>query len=593
MSQQDVGLSGLGSGMEDTLLDWLSTEGRVGASSATGGASTAAHTDDDMMISGFDSSFGNDLGELEYQFQEEGYAVQGSERHPFGLGSSAPPPPLDAPSTSYSTHFADNLTMSPVISQVQSMIVSQRGVLERLRRAQRETVTAPSLFTSSSSDSPLTSLSQQHDLIAEEVQRIVLALQSLKSQQYLSPPEMSLCHTLMDSVAVHSAQLNLFRSELEYIRAMMQNGASASVPSLVALVITRAPFPSIWMKRSQVADQESIQIQLLTATGIQLLEVAAIKPHLLCMIPSPSSSKKPKTPFDIDSIPIDPSTLAATVRPTFLSGTRNDVAQLKFSIQLRLAALYGGSMSANSVTLEASSPESAPFIILTSESQLARAVDILFHRDAFHYYWGRPTTSIPWPLYVNFLQYYFAKATRQPLDIPVRPLSPADIRYFHSHFFNFDPNVDSASSQKFWEWFGVVLQKLRYQKHWLSLFFTGLLYGFATRDDVSHQLLLAPVGASLLRFSETSAGSVSMAFRVANDLQPVKNYLIKTEDIVGLNKSLPDFILQRPEVQGLLQLTAIAPNCDADFKIISKSVLQQYGGPKTPTQPTTSPYDDL
>lgn len=549
--------------MEDALLDWLS-----GAAVSDGVApfdpnlpGMLSVQEDAMMVTGFDSFPDGNAPILE--------------------GAASAPVP---------TQFLDTSAANPVISQVQSMVIAQRSLLERLRRAQREAVTSSSVFAPASLPA-LAALTQQHQLIAEEVQRIVLALQGLRSQQLLSPGELALCQTLLDTISVHSAQLALFRAELEYIQSVVQAGPSAPVPALVSLVIARTPFPAIWMKRNQVADYESIQIQLLTATGVQLLEVAAIKPHLVCL--NQGAAKKQKPPFDVDSIPIDPSTLSASVCPTFLCGTRNDVAQVRFTVQLRFAALYGGAVSANSVTLEAASAESAPFVILTNESQFAKAAEVLFHRDLFHYHWGRPASSVPWQLYANTLQLYFLRASRQQLSNSSRPLSASDLSYLHSSFFQLAAAIDVSVSQKLWEWLGVVLQRLRYQKHWLALYLCGLLYGFISREEAWNCLLPAPVGVALFRFSETSAGSLSMAFRVANPAQPIKNYLIKTEDITGLGKSLPDFILSRAEVQGLLQVCAFSAPGVPHFELVSKAALVHLSSPKSPSLATASPYDDL
>jgi len=166
----------------------------------------------------------------------------------------------------------------------------------------------------------------------------------------------------------------------------------------------------------------------------------------------------------------------------------------------------------------------------------------MYIQDMFNLMWGQNVSQLPWPLFANTIQSYFLKATRQDLDAPVRPLSPHDMHYIHINFFASRTHVDHKSYQRFWEWFGKVLQKLRYQRHWVTLWNLGLIYGFISREAVLAQLAARPVGSFLLRFSETSAGSISIGFKSADMDKSVKNYLVKEDDVTGVRKSLADFI---------------------------------------------------
>lgn len=161
-------------------------------------------------------------------------------------------------------------------------------------------------------------------------------------------------------------------------------------------------------------------------------------------------------------------------------------------------------------------------------------------KDCFEHRWGKPMNEIPWPFFANSIQHYFLKATKQDLEKPIRGLSKRDLSYFHQAFFNSSMSINRKSFQIFWDWFGKVIHKLRYQRHLSSLWVKGLVYGMLSRDGVWRFLQNQPIGTFVIRFSESNAGSIAIGYKAFDG--SIKNYLMKQEDISGNAKSIPDFI---------------------------------------------------
>jgi len=112
-------------------------------------------------------------------------------------------------------------------------------------------------------------------------------------------------------------------------------------------------------------------------------------------------------------------------------------------------------------------------------------------------------------------------------------------------------SITKAEFTRFWEWFGVVLQKIRYQKFLYQLWSTGLVYGFIGKEQAEALLASAEMGTFLLRWSERSAGSIAVAYK--QSVNSVRHYLIQNKDTVGQGRSLPQFIRETPSLIRFLQ----------------------------------------
>jgi len=162
-----------------------------------------------------------------------------------------------------------------------------------------------------------------------------------------------------------------------------------------------------------------------------------------------------------------------------------------------------------------------------------------------------------WPEVANAINRYFCYATRQDLSQPQRALSIADLKFMKTVWFEgAEDGVTALQIETFWKWFSQVLRNLRYQRYLINMWTMRLIFGFADRTEVDRQLAAKVTGAFILRFSQNSQpGSIVIAFKTADVTKPVKNYLIKPEDIKG--RTLPDFLRTRNDLRYILQSTNI------------------------------------
>lgn len=79
------------------------------------------------------------------------------------------------------------------------------------------------------------------------------------------------------------------------------------------------------------------------------------------------------------------------------------------------------------------------------------------------------------------------------------------------------------------------------------------IYGLISKKDANKILKNADVGTFLVRFSDSSAGALAIAYKTVDTQNPVKHYLVKPEDI-GSNKTLPDFLREKSIFKSLVKI---------------------------------------
>jgi len=285
----------------------------------------------------------------------------------------------------------------------------------------------------------------------------------------------------------------------------------------------------------------------------------------------------------------DASQFGAKFQFTFLEGTGKSIVHVQFYTKVQYsygdgtngpvagfgALGVGGVRSKGNIPTGAQDVEyqictelSRPFLIITNESQLADSFEILFSEQIFG-----TETSITWKLFANAISDYFLKGTRQDHMRPERGLSLPDLNYIHATFFGAREWVSLQDSKRFWQWFGQVLRQLRYQRHLCTLWKSRLIYGFISREAMLQCVNTQHVGRFMLRFSETNAGYVAIGYKTNDPHKPVKNYLVKPDDISGkTKKSLPDFLRIRGELTHILQfLDTFDSNACPEFRAFYKN----------------------
>lgn len=522
----------------------------------------------------------------------------------------------------------------PTLDEAKELLQSLQRQIDELRTSQTSILQAlcENLVSESNDNAPhFTSMEESLALQAEYRTTVLTSLHSIlevRRSRVLSSAEVERSSVISDDLTFVLANLDILTAELNaYLAWIREGSAMPTLSQLTNLVIMRAPFPSIWMKRNQMTDSESVYVKLIHGCSVTLNSVSEVRATILSHTSYAAKTAPAKPIIDNDIFAMDPTTLMAACGFVYTAGSRKDVAQTRFSMTVQ-GTCFATSVLVNRgvenvVTEEVAAlttENSKPFIVITNECQYGETFGILFHKDAFEYQWMTagaeplPTVTdangittlengtlpeIPWPLFANSIQRYFLRASKQDFLQPKRGLSIYDLDHIHSHFFNSQPTVDYKSFQRFWDWYGKVLHRLRYQRHVAALWTEGLIFGMVGREGVCEQLVSRPPGTFLMRFSESSAGFIAVGYRVSGANAGIKNYLVKQEDTASATvKTLPDFIRSRPEFSVILQYTGqhLEDGFPVLYPIHKDFALKAYCAarpPKIADPKAGSPYDEL
>jgi len=237
-----------------------------------------------------------------------------------------------------------------------------------------------------------------------------------------------------------------------------------------------------------------------------------------------------------------------------------------------------------------------------------------------HEVFGTSDTST-WCRFANAFQKRYLLATKQDRQRQKRPLSLQDLLYIYSIKFSpIPPNeltaITIASFDNFWNWFGPVLYRIRYQRHLLVLWLNGLICGFVSKQESEKILRGASRGAFMIRFSEQRPGELAIAYIPLEDGGDLRNtphqkmlnasasssssgsvggsrvhhYLLQSDDIYAAKKTLPDFLGKCFNLSHIIQVTT-NPQKGRVYQQISKDhVLSEYYS-KTGRQENTLGYE--
>ena len=99
-----------------------------------------------------------------------------------------------------------------------------------------------------------------------------------------------------------------------------------------------------------------------------------------------------------------------------------------------------------------------------------------------------------------------------------------------------------------------------------------MIYGFITKQETNQALVNQEEGTFLIRFSETCPGLFAVGYVSDDPSEYVKHYLVKPED-TGSQKTLPDFLREKPQFKYLLKLD---PNTGHLYKSAKDSFLKPF-----------------
>jgi len=506
-------------------------------------------------------------GESEYNAQEQQHILQSIQQqmHSNGNSNNIPLPEHLLINTPYGNVLQPH---QQIINECLKLHLAQKEQLDKMKIVQKQVLAHPQKETFQMLDNEQNTLKKQID--AE-----ITSLQQIDQTFVLSPPEIRNVIFLLHELTIQSIQLELYHEELQLL-VRPQNPP----PTIAALVVIEQPFPMVITKCKPLED-DPVVVQLLSGTRTELQMIGKVRATMI--VENQQGSKSANSPKTIETevVSMDETNRLAKYHLKFLNGTRKNPVTLKFGMQVQVV---GGTP----VNIE--SPPSSPFIVITNECQYEESDGTLLKKDSF----GN-NTDIPWASYANKLQRHFLRATRQDFMKPTRYLSRHELLYIHQHFFGGKPTISQSSFDAFWIWFGKGLQKLRYQRHVCSMWQSGLIYGFISRQSVEEALRNEDQGTFLIRFSERHAGHFAIGYKV-DDPDPekrIRHYLVKADDTAGAKKTLPDFLSECPQFTKILQLTIDVQTGEPRLRNFPKDVVLEPYYSKRETLPATNGYDSL
>ncbi|KAF2072882.1 hypothetical protein CYY_005806 [Polysphondylium violaceum] len=506
-------------------------------------------------------------GESEYNAQEQQHILQSIQQqmHSNGNSNNIPLPEHLLINTPYGNVLQPH---QQIINECLKLHIAQKEQLDKMKIVQKQVLAHPQKETFQMLDNEQNTLKKQID--AE-----ITSLQQIDQTFVLSPPEIRNVIFLLHELTIQSIQLELYHEELQLL-VRPQNPP----PTIAALVVIEQPFPMVITKCKPLED-DPVVVQLLSGTRTELQMIGKVRATMI--VENQQGSKSANSPKTIETevVSMDETNRLAKYHLKFLNGTRKNPVTLKFGMQVQVV---GGTP----VNIE--SPPSSPFIVITNECQYEESDGTLLKKDSF----GN-NTDIPWASYANKLQRHFLRATRQDFMKPTRYLSRHELLYIHQHFFGGKPAISQSSFDAFWIWFGKGLQKLRYQRHVCSMWQSGLIYGFISRQSVEEALRNEDQGTFLIRFSERHAGHFAIGYKV-DDPDPekrIRHYLVKADDTAGAKKTLPDFLSECPQFTKILQLTIDVQTGEPRLRNFPKDVVLEPYYSKRETLPATNGYDSL
>jgi hypothetical protein len=369
-------------------------------------------------------------------------------------------------------------------------------------------------------------LLEQLPELAQQVTTTRAGIDAVCGQVVLRPEEFSITQHLLIALNMHEQQLKLFERELTFLATF----PSGRMPNCLTLVIAAQPFPMSYMYRKRI--QEEVVLKLLTGAHANFLIGEAQANIIADTAVAEASAKGGKGgdgAIDKGSVAFDRDGHATFVEMSFKSGSRKLPIRLQFTANVEDTVRPGDASTGRAAKLlapfEIRSELSEPFVVMTHENQWVETVGALLRETLFG---ANGQGMVTWQRFCNVFQHHVLRTTRQDTDHPRRPLTLAELSHFHALHFGKKASIDSKSLDKFWQWFGPALNRMHFKRHLASLWADGIIGGFMSRADAEAALQTAPVGAFLIRFSDTRAGQLVISYVPAPNTapEPIVHFLV-------------------------------------------------------------------
>jgi hypothetical protein len=369
-------------------------------------------------------------------------------------------------------------------------------------------------------------------------------LNNLFTSFVFSPHGIHLITTLKQTLSTKLAQLNVWKNLINF-------SEQRHISSIFCadLVITSQPFPQV-IAKGKTSDICYIDLSLIIGGGVNILSCSPLQIEFFIIEPNGDLTN------DNGQITLEEPPPNVTLQTLmnglkiplrFATGSRRNILCCRFTTVLTYL------LDDTRHTMNISSSLTEPFIIITNEAQWDECEGDLMALQLFCKRTEGSQTK--WPHFVNAVQRFLIRATRQSLSSPSCFLSLISLKMLHLRFFAVKPQIPYEEFIIFWRWFGKTVHKLRYQRHLCSLWLCGFLHIILARDVVNEILIPHQPGVFLVRFSESNPGALVISYKLddPNPSQCIRHYLVSNADLSGAKKTLPDFLDSHSSLSYLYQ----------------------------------------
>lgn len=424
------------------------------------------------------------------------------------------------------TSNIDMANARSLIRQAEDMVNAMEPAVSEMYKQQQQVMLAK---MSSEASGLIDQLTAQQEQMITQLDGLLAELTQLRTYLVLEAKELHIIRTTSQKIRLLRMKLNLLSNELGW--KMNQSVIPPNGNSF--LFLEDQPLPQVVFKEKTI--DESFTLRLITGSASSLEQFGLVQAELS----ADDQQWRTEKPLGSHQLTLDPVSLTVTFSKLRVNiSSRMGIVNLRFTVGFK-HNLFHDCQTTSGVF---------PLIVITNESQWCYAEGKLIFHDAF----GSSGADIQFALFANCLQQHFLKSTRQAIDAPRRALSPQDWHYIHQRFFDGASIISQTQASDFWSWFGGLVQTLRFKRHISQLWFDGLIFGIISKEDCLKELQSHELGTFLIRFSETFAGLFAIAYVSDDPFEPIKHYLVKPED-TGSQKTLPDFLREKPQFQYLLK----------------------------------------
>jgi hypothetical protein len=367
-------------------------------------------------------------------------------------------------------------------------------MMKDLRDAQRNVRHVPTLQKADADQ-----LAARHNRARSFIRDCLLRTSGILHEEILLPQTTQEAFWLERDLRLELEQLLLYEEELAELRKPSNNAHTVA-----KLVIVKQPFPKPIKKSTTVTGADSEHedptvVRLMTGAKVCFKPESNVIAEVISEDPRRGEEK-----FKAGDRPLNEEGFATFSDLQFERPTRLNMANLYFSVNVRF---IGDEIHPPHVRVIRSDP-SAPFVVITNESQWGDSEGILMAQKIF----GSQSSKVNWPNLANHIQLHFIRSTRQDLIKPERPLSQNDLNYLARTLFDNRREITKEEFNKFWDWFGLACRRIRHQLPFHTLWMKGLVFGFISRPEAEILLKNEDPGTFLIRFSVTSPGKLVLSY---------------------------------------------------------------------------------